>query len=111
MFDQANDVERDVNIAEAMVKVLAAAAADRATVESRIVTVQRIIAKLIVINAQLVSALVANTTLTATVSAASHNRPRGRGGGRGRLVLSRVGDPTGRHYCWSCFDHYYHSDE
>ena len=94
-----------------MANFTAAATATRTTTETLTTTVQRLTAKLTSINTQFVTALAANTTLTAIVSAVARNHPRGRGDSRGRLVLSRVGGPTGRHYCWLCGYHCYHTSK
>lgn len=111
MFAQANAVQRDSDITEAMANFASAITSNKTTMETLTTTVQRLTAELPSINAQLVTALAANTTLTAIVSVAVRNHPRGRGGGRGRLVLSRIGGPTGRYYCWLCGDHYYHTSK
>ena len=102
-----------------MANFATAATADRTTVETLIATVQSITTELAVVNAQLVTALATNSTLTSTISYTRQRRPRGRGGGgdrgRGRIgannlaVSNRVRGPTGRFYCWSCGDYCYHT--
>ena len=103
-FTQVNNVAHDEEIASAMISFATTAAADRTTVKTRTATVQSLTTELATVNAQLVTSLAKNSTLTATITSTGKRRPRGRGGGEGRghgrggandpAFYNRLGGPT-----------------
>ena len=117
-FSQANNVGfsnfngtnngHEGEIAEAIESLATATAADRSANAALTTTVADLTAQLAAAHKQLAAV---NAQLITSQKNAKQGGGRGGGRERSEKFKSRIGGPTGRHYCWSCGDHCYHKSQ